>query len=200
MHMPGVILTVEEVKKLRGLPIGEGNESLEFFERSRDKLLLRGTDTYWHTIRERLPSDLNACIPCYHSGDNMPEEAILDPDIPGNPIGTGKCRYGVVESSLAGATNEVRTLSTYEVPSQMSQSTATDIMGSGSGLAGEYMHIYQHCGKLADGLKEFGSEEILSNALNKARSELMKLADDHGQRETFCNAKKAKRLKRNNGR
>ncbi|EJK59564.1 hypothetical protein THAOC_20187 [Thalassiosira oceanica] len=190
VQMPGVILTSEEVVKLRGLPIGEGNESLAFFQRSRGTFLLRGKDTYWHTVRDRLPKDLQTCIPCNHS-DNIHDDEILDLDSVGNPSSV-ECVQGVVESSLMGATNEVRTSSTYQVPSQ--KSIQTNNNDAGSGLGGDYMHIYQQCAKLADGLKQFGSETILRDALHKARNELMALADEHGQRESFCKAKVAKRL------
>ena len=66
LDYPGVPITKEEWSRINGATkIGHGDRDLPWFERSYEKLYLRGgLNTYWAKIRDTLPVALQQCIPC----------------------------------------------------------------------------------------------------------------------------------------
>jgi len=74
VKMRGIPLTEPEISHIEGLlPIGKGTQEKKFFTCSLDKIRLSGDTTYWHIIRDRLPTRLRQFIPDEDDDDTSQE-------------------------------------------------------------------------------------------------------------------------------
>ena len=165
-------MTEPEISHIEGLvPIGEGTQEEDFFTCSLDKIRLSGDTTYWHLIRDRLPTHLRQFIPL----DDDEEMSQGDEDVGGkigNPDDVHNFEVATAAVSVGGnAGNEIVVRnSEYMVPSQLTQlSQQADnnhvVESQGENPHDDFMHMYQTICKTSDFLGRDG-RRLMEEQLN----------------------------------
>ena len=131
---PGVPLTAKEVVRIRGMmDVGEGDRPLDFFEATLGKLRLRRglNGTHWAKNRDKLPSELQECIPCPLDNDEGSGMASEMDSVDENQGGGGRDEREEGDAATAAEPDEAPSAagltanqqlsgrSKYTVPSQM---------------------------------------------------------------------------------
>jgi len=181
VKMMGIPLTEPEIFHIEGLlPIGEGTQEEVFFTCSLDKIRLSGDTTYWHIIRDRLPTRLRQFIPLdvdddvsqeyddtnlSNDGQNY-EGKIGNPD-DGLHFEVATAAVGVGDN--IGNEIVVRN-SEYMVPSQLTQLSQQEddnhiVPPQGENPHDDFMHMYQTICKTSDFLGRDG-RRLMEEQLN----------------------------------
>ena len=164
--LPGIPLTPPEVRHITNiLQVGSGTKSRPYFANSLEKLKLSGKNTYWHQIRDRLPTHIQSCIPMGN------DESDVDEWIEGNEVGEGGPMERVVHQN-----------SEYLVPSQMTQDDERcdkePVDPQGSDAKSDFMPIYETLCKLTNSAGPTG-RAMLEKQLNDLRSKQMMIIEQN---------------------
>jgi hypothetical protein len=159
----GVPVCQEEVRTVKAkFDVGRGNQPPEYFMRNLGRLVLQGSNTYWHKIASRLPSHLQQHLGGDELGPRIEDSIVLGPL---NVAVSGKTNH--VAAIPPSATQHVQANSTYKVPSQ--QFIANNDHDEddydfpsiqGKAPFHDFMHIYSQCCVLAKSLGREGSTEM----------------------------------------
>ena len=225
LDYPGVPITIEEWTRIsEATEVGVGERDLAWFERSFEKLYLRGgLDTYWAKIRDTLPAALQQCIPFDTNGDGTgaaPNQA--------SPCPVAKAEEQACELGFQTGQQEA-SRSAYVVPSQTAahespvevvdltsppvDKTAFSEVPSndeslgyrqGKSAYNDFMPMYTQLCTMADGRGERAKEcrNIMLKHLKQARKEMFSLdaeqEDMHGMAShpKISNKKVARRQKK----
>ena len=169
---PGIPITAEERKSMRDLcPVGYGTANRDYFERSLDKLYLRGNDSYWHSRGHCFPNIDQSCFGSYSGTSDSNVEDTIENDIEsrkGSPVFTN--------DQPAGASQQMSSLSTYMVPSQTQPDSEEEdknecVPGNNRDSYVDFLPHYQRICKLADSQGQSG-KNYLRQLLNHGAKEL----------------------------
>ena len=209
-NLPGILLTEKEVCYIREgsecHPVGSGTKPLDFFLSTKDSLKIRGSDTYWHRQKNRLPDNLQASVQSLDvlfsdRGDNSEFGA-------DNDNGSFGCdNSGLFEEVAndthsappnihcpAGASSLTHDASKYSVPSQDAAVQGLAAIPQGLSAKMDYDPKFTTICKLADSLGQDG-RDLMDKYLNKLTKKLVKKRKNKGVTR-LTNRRVAKRLKK----
>ncbi len=196
VKMQGIPLADPDVFHIKSLlAVGEGTQEKSFFTCSLDSLKLAGEATYWHKVRNKVPVQLQQCIPDGHKiSDKLPVKSPQSLPVGGEEtrgeeddeikLSGGKSNNGNTDRSddveddaesfgvhdpeckeLFHKSNE------YMVPSQMIQLSQREgeinnhVEPQGQNARDDFLHMYQTTCKFADSLGTEGCQ-LMERELN----------------------------------
>ena len=185
-----MVLTPAEMRGIRNiLPVGVGTKPKSYFTRSLRKLYLRGNDTYWHKIRNRLPVHIQQCIPTPSMDEDHVNAVVNDGDDEIQFEVDNTSDINESSNNLHCQTGVFHQGSDYMVPSQLSQvenethgtinnsqeyAATLPVPAQGSDLKSDYMPVYETLCKFSQSAGREG-RVALENGLNELRERQIEL-------------------------